>query len=86
MFSGHTDHTSLHKNLQLVVRQHLLPYDDREPRARLEASVRNLVGLQDGRPTDLVYFADAHEHEQATHDTNQVEDAEAIISEHSRSQ
>lgn len=62
-FLGHTDHTSLHENLQLVVRQHLLSHDDRKPRARLEAPVRNLAGLQDGRPLDLLYFVDAYEYE-----------------------
>lgn len=71
-FTGHTYHSSLYKNLQLVVWQHLLPHDDREPRARLEALVRNLIRLQDGRSLDLLHFADADEYEQATHDTNQI--------------
>lgn len=71
-FLGHIDHTSLYKNLQLVVRQHLFPHDDRKSRARLEALMRNLAGLQDGRSLDFLHLVDAHEHEQATHDTNQI--------------
>lgn len=72
LFTGHTHHSSLYKNLQLVIWQYLLPHDDRKPRARLEALVRNFIGLQDGRSLDLLHFANAHEHEQATYDTNQI--------------
>lgn len=77
-FLGHTNHSSLHENLQLVVRQHVLPYDDREPRTRLEASLRDLARIQNGRPPDLLHIADAHEYEQATHDTNQMNDGSRL--------
>jgi len=70
LFIGYTHHSSLHKNLQLVIWQYLLPHDYREPRARIEALMRNFIGLQDGRSLDFVHFANAHEHEQTTHDTN----------------
>lgn len=59
-FSGHIDHASLYKNLQLVIRQYLLPYDDRKPRAWFETFVRNFAWLQNGRPLDLLHFANAH--------------------------
>jgi len=70
--TGHTHHPSLYKNLQLVVWQYLLPYDDREPCARLKTFMRNFIGLQDGRSLDFLHFINAHEHEQATYDTNQI--------------
>ena len=37
----------------------------RQPGAWFQAAVRDLAGLQDGRPADLLHQPHAHQHEQA---------------------
>ena len=37
----------------------------RQPGAWVQAAVRDLAGLQDGRPADLLHQPHAHQHEQA---------------------
>lgn len=64
LFPGHTGNSSIHQNLELVVREHVLPHDYREPRARLQVALRDVSGLQDGRPAHLLHLPDAHQHEQ----------------------
>ena len=54
----------VHSHFQLVFRQHVLPHDHREPGQGLEAVVRDVPRLQDGRLADVLHLADAHKHEQ----------------------
>ena len=60
------------KDLQLVQRQHLLPHDHRQPRPRLQASLRDQPRLQDGRPSNLLHQPHAHQHEQAEDHQGQI--------------
>lgn len=71
-FPGYSRNTSIHKNLELVIRQHVLPHDNRQSGARLEAPLRDLVGLQDGRPAHFLHITDADQHEQTEKYPNQV--------------
>ena len=64
-FSGCPGDTPIYSNFQLVIGQHLLPHDHRQLGAGLQAAVRNLARLQDGRPLDLLHLAHADQHEQA---------------------
>lgn len=64
-FVGDFGDASVHAHFQLVVGQHVLPHDDRQPGARLQVVVRNGARLQDGRPADLLHFPHARQHEQA---------------------
>ena len=43
----------------------ILPHDHRQLGAGLQAAVRDLARLQDGRPLDLLHLAHADQHEQA---------------------
>ena len=71
-FPGHPSNTPIHENIKLVVWQYLLPHDDWQPRAGLQVAVRNLLGLQDGRPSDVIHLPHAYEHEQAAVCSRQV--------------
>ena len=44
----------------------------RQPGAWLQAAVRDLAGLQDGRPADLLHQPHAHQHEQAENAASKV--------------
>ncbi|XP_061637581.1 unconventional myosin-VIIa-like isoform X9 [Phyllopteryx taeniolatus] len=63
--AGRSDHSSLHQDLQLEQREHILPHHHRKPRQRKQTPLRDLLGLQDGRPADVVHQPDADCHEQA---------------------
>ena len=65
MCKGGAGDPPVHAYLQLVQRQRLLPHDDREPGARVQAAVRDQPRLQDGRPAHELHLAHAHQHEQA---------------------
>ena len=71
-FPGRSGDPPLHPDLQLVQRQHLLPHDHREPGAGLQAALRDLPGLQDGRPAHLLHQPHAHQHEQAEDTQSEV--------------
>ena len=71
-FVGGVGDPPLHKDLQLVQRQHLLPHDHRQPRPRLQASLRDQPRLQDGRPSNLLHQPHAHQHEQAEDHQGQI--------------
>ena len=55
--SGIVGDTSFHADIQLVIGQHLLPHDNRQPGPRLETALRDLFRLQDGRLADLLHFS-----------------------------
>ena len=72
MCTGGAGDPPVHAHLQLVQRQRLLPHDDREPGARVQAAVRDQPRLQDGRPAHLLHQPYAHQHEQAEDHQGQV--------------
>lgn len=39
LITGHLNNASVHSNIKLVIRQHLLPHDDRKSGARFQAAV-----------------------------------------------
>ena len=72
--SGHPGDPPLHTNLKLVIWQHILPHDNRQPGAGVKAAMRDIAGLQDGRSAHLIHLTHADQYEQATgHSTDQVE-------------
>lgn len=54
--AGNPRDQPVHQNQQLVLGQHVLPHDHRQPGAGLQAAVRDLPRLQDGRPTDVIHL------------------------------
>lgn len=65
---GHSGHPPVHAHFQLVLGEHVLPHDDRQPGARIEAALRDVPRLQDGRPAHVLHFTDADQHEQTAND------------------
>ena len=62
----------LHPDLQLVVWQHLLPHDHREPGAGQQTPLRDQPGLQNGRPSDVIHLPHVGKHEQAKVNEDQI--------------
>ena len=78
LFLGGSRDAPVYPDFQLVLRQHLLPHDHRQPGAWLEVALRDVVGLQDGRPAHLLHLAHADQHEQAEVHQSQVDEENAI--------
>ena len=53
----------IHAHFELVLWQHVLPHDNRQSGERIQAAVRDLPWLQDGRPAHELHLAHAHQHE-----------------------
>ena len=70
--AGCLGHPPLHEDFELVERQHLLPHDDRQFGPRIEAALRDVPGVQDGRLAHFLHLSHADEHEQAEIDASQV--------------
>ena len=69
---GGSRDTPVHSHFQLVFRQHVLPHDHRKPGQGLEAVVRDVPRLQDGRLADVLHLAHADQHEQAEVTQSQI--------------
>lgn len=69
---GGSRDTPVHSHFQLVFRQHVLPHDHRKPGQGLEAVVRDIPRLQDGRLADVIHLAHADQHEQAEVTQSQI--------------
>ena len=77
--SGRSGDSPFHEDLQLVEREHLLPHDHRKPGAGLQAVVRDLARLQDGRPPHLLHLPHAHQHEQAEDAQGEVSNYQTVL-------
>ena len=70
--AGRSGNSSLYQDLQLVQWQHVLPHGHREPGQGLQAAVRDLTGIQDGRLADLLHQFDADKYEQTKNSQSQI--------------
>lgn len=61
--AGHTRNTSIYSHIELVVGQHILPHDHRQFSAWLEAVMRDIIRIQNGRLIDIVHLINASKYE-----------------------